>query len=42
MKGWTMTIWSCFCGRRHAIWWKTVPPPSCPLWKNQPKRRADW
>lgn len=19
----------CFCGSRHAPWWRTVPPPSC-------------
>lgn len=26
---WTVTPWVCVCGRTHAPWWRTVPPPSC-------------
>jgi hypothetical protein len=30
MKGWTMTVWRCVCGREHAPWWnKTVQAPTC-------------
>jgi hypothetical protein len=25
-----MTPWGCVCGREHAPWWRTTPPPSCP------------
>ncbi|AXH66178.1 hypothetical protein SEA_SATIS_17 [Streptomyces phage Satis] len=31
MQGWVMTRWKCYCGRRHAPWWRTVQAPSCPL-----------
>jgi hypothetical protein len=26
-----MTPWVCVCGRVHAPWWRTTPPPSCPI-----------
>ncbi len=29
MKDWVMEIWNCVCGREHAPWWGTTPPPSC-------------
>lgn len=22
-------VWNCVCGRRHAPWWRTTPPPGC-------------
>lgn len=37
LHGWTMTRWACVCGRTHAPWWRTTPPPSCPhSWRAQP------
>jgi hypothetical protein len=30
LHGWAMTVWTCVCGREHAPWWRTTPPPSCP------------
>jgi hypothetical protein len=36
LHGWTMTVWPCPCGRAHAPWWRTTPPPSCPLWRVSP------
>lgn len=25
-----MRVWNCVCGRRHAPWWRSTAPPSCP------------
>jgi hypothetical protein len=37
LRVWTMTGWPCVCGREHAPWWRTVPPPSCPHgWPREP------
>jgi hypothetical protein len=31
--------WECVCGRRHAAWWRSTPPPSCPHgWPMPPER----
>lgn len=39
LHGWTITPWNCVCGRQHAPWWRTTPPPSCPRgWPRQPER----
>lgn len=39
LRGWTMTPWACVCGREHAPWWRTVPPPTCPRgWPVEPAR----
>lgn len=38
LHGWTMTPWACVCGRTHAPWWRTTPPPSCPHgWPSPPE-----
>lgn len=39
LHGWTMPPWECVCGRRHAAWWRSTPPPSCPNgWPKPPER----
>jgi hypothetical protein len=39
LHGWTITPWNCVCGRTHAPWWRSTPPPSCPHgWPSQPER----
>ena len=39
MITWPTTWWACVCGREHAPWWRTTPPPSCPHgWPREPHR----
>jgi len=38
----TLTPWACVCGRAHAPWWRSTPPPSCPNgWPKQPDRKPE-
>lgn len=31
-----MNTWEClYCGRHHALWWDTVPPPSCGMLQDE-------
>jgi hypothetical protein len=35
----TAAPWLCVCGRSHAPWWRSTPPPSCPHgWPAEPTR----
>ncbi|GHH30115.1 hypothetical protein [Streptomyces rubradiris] len=40
--GWAVTPWECVCGRSHAPWWRSTPPPTCPHgWPVPPERVSE-